>query len=95
MRTSTPPLRGKATAKAGGWAASVGVVVVIALTLISGVDYMVTESRGLDPGRAPWWISVGTTGGLVLIAVGLIVLLVGLGTMFVTIARGKDSPEPS
>lgn len=83
--------RDKAIAKAGGFTASGGVVVVLVLTIISGIDYRLTELRGLDPGYAPRWISVGTSVGLVLAAVGFVVLLSGLVTMFVAIARGVSA----
>lgn len=93
MRTTTPPLRGKAVARAGGFTASAGVVVVVVLTLISVVDYSVAEWRGLDPGWTPRWVLVGTSGGLVLVAVGLVLLIIGLVTMFVHARRG-GAPKP-
>jgi hypothetical protein len=70
------------------------VAVVVVLTLISAVDYRVAEWRGLDPGWAPRWVSVGSSGGLVLVAVGLVLLIIGLVTMFVHIARRGGAPKP-
>ena len=95
MRTRRPPLRGKTVARAGGFTASAGVVVVVVLTLTSAIDYRVAEWRGIDPGWAPRWVSVGTNGGLVLVAVGLVLLIIGLVTMLVHIARRDDPPNAS
>lgn len=94
MRTTTPPLRGKAVARAGGLTASAGVVVVVVLTLISVVDYIVAEWRGLDPGWTPRWVLVGLSGGVALVAVGLVVLIIGLVTMSVHIVRRGGAPKP-
>ncbi|RXR23606.1 hypothetical protein EQW78_12845 [Oerskovia turbata] len=54
----------------------VGLLAVIVLQVLSGLEYRAAEQAGLEPGNAPEWIVLGTNAGLVVLAVGIISLVV-------------------
>ena len=63
-------------------ASGVGLCVAAVLTIISGVQYRLAEDRGLDPGYAPGWIVAGTNGGLLVFALGALVMVAaGVATL--------------
>ncbi|WP_102157441.1 hypothetical protein [Zhihengliuella halotolerans] len=59
--------------------AGFGLLVVAVFTVLSGVDYSMTESRGLEPGPTPDWILNGTHAGLgVFVVAALIAVILGV-----------------
>ena len=76
--------RAVSTAKVGGTLTAGGLLVACVLTVVSGVQYRIQESRGEDPGWAPLWIVVGSYGGLVIAAAGVVIAVVGLAWMRVS-----------
>lgn len=60
----------------GSLMAGFGIAICIAFTIMSGIDYRIAESRGLDPGYAPAWIVFGTYLGVAVCCLGLFILLI-------------------
>lgn len=54
--------------------AGAGLILVIVLTVISGVQYRTAENQGLEPGGAPVWIVVTTNVGVLLLVLGLVAM---------------------
>jgi len=50
--------------------ASVGLLLALLMTVLSGLQYAIAERQGLDPGHAPRWIVLGTYIGLGMLLIG-------------------------
>lgn len=59
-----------------GILASVGVLIALVFTTISGIEYRNREMAGLAPEYAPSWIVTGTNTGLVILGLGLLCMAV-------------------
>ncbi len=58
--------------------AGFGLIVVIVLSLLSGVQHRLAEDEGLDLLGAPLWVVVGTNVGMLMLILGL-VAMAGVG----------------
>jgi hypothetical protein len=74
-----------------GVLALVGVAVMVAFTMISGMQYASREAEGLAPGAAPEWILAGQVGGGLLIVTGVLIALF-LALRLLLAPRGTGAP---